>query len=67
MLDKTSDGRTDPVFDYLAAGHAANSVDKRRSWYLRPDSVLRKLCYDGHSIRLGRLSMADYLLGKPHC
>ena len=36
------------------------------SWYLRPDAILRKLCYGGNSIRPGRLSMADYLLGKPH-
>ena len=36
------------------------------SWHLRPDAILRKLCYGTHSIRPGRLSMADYLLGKPH-
>jgi ankyrin repeat protein len=27
MLDRIADGRTDLVFDYLAQGHAANSVD----------------------------------------
>ena len=36
------------------------------SWHLRPDAILRKLCYGSHSIRPGRLSMSDYLLGKPH-
>jgi hypothetical protein len=36
------------------------------SWYLRPDPILRKLCYDGYSIRPNRLSMEGYLLGKPH-
>ncbi|MGE5325431.1 MAG: ankyrin repeat domain-containing protein [Deltaproteobacteria bacterium] len=36
------------------------------SWHLRPDAILRKLCYGNHSIRPGRLSMSDYLLGKPH-
>src|SRR5271169_419722 len=35
------------------------------SWYGRPDSILRKLCYGDFSIRSGRLSMAAYLLGKP--
>jgi ankyrin repeat protein len=28
MLDEIADGRTDLVFDYLAAGHAANSNDR---------------------------------------
>jgi ankyrin repeat protein len=36
------------------------------SWYARPDSVLRKLCYGNFSIRAGRQSMEAYLLGKPH-
>lgn len=36
------------------------------SWYLRPDPILRKLCYNGYSIRPNRLSMEGYLLGKPH-
>jgi ankyrin repeat protein len=36
------------------------------SWYGRPDSILRKLCYDRFSIRPGRLSMQAYLLGEPH-
>ena len=36
------------------------------SWYARPDSVLRKLCYGDFSIRAGRQSMEAYLLGKPH-
>jgi ankyrin repeat protein len=36
------------------------------SWYARPDSVLRKLCYGEFSIRAGRQSMEAYLLGKPH-
>lgn len=35
------------------------------SWHLRPDSVLRKLCYGRFSIRPGRLSMDMYLLGSP--
>jgi ankyrin repeat protein len=36
------------------------------SWYRRPDSILRKLCYGGFSIRPERLTMDAYLLGKPH-
>ena len=36
------------------------------SWYARPDSVLRKLCYGDFSIRPERKSMDAYLLGKPH-
>jgi ankyrin repeat protein len=35
------------------------------SWHLRPDAVLRKLCYGKFSIRPDRLSMETYLLGKP--
>jgi uncharacterized protein len=35
------------------------------SWHLRPDSVLRKLLYDGFSIRQGRRTMDSYLLGTP--
>jgi ankyrin repeat protein len=36
------------------------------SWYARPDSILRKLCYGEFDIRAGRRSMAAYLLGEPH-
>lgn len=36
------------------------------SWYARPDSVLRLLCYGEFSIRPRRHSMAAYLLGEPH-
>jgi len=36
------------------------------SWYGRPDSVLRKLCYGQFQIRPNRRSMAAYLLGDPH-
>lgn len=36
------------------------------SWHLRPDTILRKLCYNGFSIRPARLSMEAYLLGNPH-
>jgi uncharacterized protein len=36
------------------------------SWHLRPDSVLRMLCYGHFSIRAERCSMEANLLGKPH-
>lgn len=36
------------------------------SWHLRPDSILRKLCYGPHRIRDGRRSMERNLLGDPH-
>jgi len=35
------------------------------SWHLRPDSLLRKLCYGGISIRPDRRSMDASLLGTP--
>jgi uncharacterized protein len=35
------------------------------SWYLRPDPVLRLLCYGDFRIRPGRQSMRTYLIGKP--
>jgi len=36
------------------------------SWYLRPDSILRMLCYGDFHVRPNRRSMAAYLLGEPH-
>lgn len=36
------------------------------SWHLRPDSILRKLCYGDFSIRPERQSMEINLLGQPH-
>jgi uncharacterized protein len=35
------------------------------SWYGRPDSVLRLLCYGPYRIRADRKSMAAYVLGEP--
>jgi len=35
------------------------------SWHLRPDSILRKLCYGDFRIRPGRKDMKSYLLGEP--
>jgi len=36
------------------------------SWHQRPDSILRKLCYDDHSIHPKRQTMDAYLRGTPH-
>ncbi|MBI1940804.1 MAG: ankyrin repeat domain-containing protein [Acidobacteria bacterium] len=36
------------------------------SWHLRPDSILRKLCYGDFCIHSERRSMAANLLGEPH-
>src|SRR5258708_5497197 len=36
------------------------------SWYLRPDAILRRLCYGGFSIHADRRSMEANLLGAPH-
>jgi len=35
------------------------------SWSLRPDSILRKLCYGSFSVHPEGCSMDEYLLGKP--
>ncbi|MDX2055965.1 MAG: ankyrin repeat domain-containing protein [Polyangiaceae bacterium] len=36
------------------------------SWHLRPDAILRQLCYGEFSIRPDRTSMVAALLGTPH-
>ncbi len=36
------------------------------SWHLRPDAILRKLCYGNFSIRDDRAPMEINLLGEPH-
>lgn len=35
------------------------------SWYLRPDPILRKLCYGEFRIHPERKSMSEYLQGEP--
>ena len=36
------------------------------SWYLRPDPILRLLCFGDFKIRPNRKSMRAYLVGMPH-
>lgn len=57
----------------LDAGAKVQAVDMNgdsplswASWYCRPDSILRMLCYGDFQIRQGRKSMAENLLGEPH-
>ena len=56
MLDKIADGRTDLVFEYLAAGHAANSKDQGGvsliKWcaYYGDVSAIRFLLANGESV-----------------
>lgn len=35
------------------------------SWYLRPTAILRMLCFGNFHINPNRMSMSDYLQGKP--
>lgn len=56
----------------LDAGAAIDAKDMNgdspltwASWHLRPDSILRKLCYGDFSIRPDRRSMEANLLGQP--
>jgi ankyrin repeat protein len=67
----------------LAAGARRDAKDANGdsplawgSWHLRPDAILRKLCYEGFTIHPDRRSASDHgagwsaldaaLLGKPH-
>lgn len=56
MLDRITDGRTDLVFDYLSAGHAATSTDERGvaliKWcaYYGDVSALRFLLASGEAL-----------------
>jgi len=82
MLERIADGRTDLVFEYVTEGHPATAVDDDgaplswASWHLRPDSILRMLCYAGMTSHPNRRSTFDHgvgwgeldasLLGTPH-
>lgn len=57
----------------LGAGAAREAKDANgdtplgwASWYDRPDSTLRRLCYGPYALRPGRASMQNSLLGTPH-
>jgi ankyrin repeat protein len=57
----------------LDAGAAVDAKDMNgdspltwASWYLRPASILRKLCYGNFRIRPDYKGMQAHLLGRPH-
>ncbi len=66
-------GSEETVQRLLDAGAAIDAKDMNgdspltwASWHLRPDSILRKLCYGNFSIRADRRSMESNLIGTPH-
>jgi uncharacterized protein len=66
-------GSEDTIQMLLDAGAKIDAKDMNgdsplswASWYLRPDPILRKLCYGDYHVRAGRRSMASYLIGEPH-
>ncbi len=65
-------GTEETIVLLLDAGAAREAKDMNgdtplswASWYLRPDAILRRLCYDGFKIHPDRRSMAANLLGGP--
>jgi ankyrin repeat protein len=65
-------GTEETIVLLLDAGAAREAKDMNgdtplswASWYLRPDAILRQLCYDGFKVHPDRRSMAVNLLGAP--
>jgi len=65
-------GTEDTIQLLLDAGAAKDARDVNgdsplswASWHLRPDAILRKLCFGEFSIHPDRRSMRAYLLGTP--
>ena len=65
-------GAEETIQMLLDAGAAKDARDANgdsplswASWHLRPDAILRKLCFGEFSIRPDRRSMRAYLLGTP--
>ena len=63
-------GSEETVMHLLAAGAAVDAKDAHgdspltwASWHLRPDAILRQLCYDGFSIHPMRRSTYDHGAG----
>ena len=66
-------GTEDTIRRLLDAGAKIDAKDMNgdsplgwASWYLRPDPILRMLCYGDFRIHPNRRSMAGYLQGWPH-
>jgi hypothetical protein len=67
-------GTEETIQSLLDAGAVIDAKDMNgdsplswASWYIRPDAILRKLCYGDFRIRPQRRSMRENLLGDPHC
>ena len=66
-------GSEDTIDVLLRAGAVRDAKDANgdtplswASWYVRPDSILRRLCYGTHTIQPDRTTMQAALLGRPH-
>lgn len=66
-------GTEDTIDSLLGAGASREAKDANgdtplgwASWYARPDSILRRLCYGSLSIQPDRIPMRRALLGRPH-
>jgi ankyrin repeat protein len=66
-------GEEETIRLLLEAGAKIDAIDANgdtplswASWYLRPDPILRLLCYGDYRISPGHRPMRDYLLGTPH-
>lgn len=66
-------GSDDTIRMLISAGARIDARDTHgdtplgwASWYTRPDSILRQLCYGEHHVRTGRATMAQDLLGTPY-
>ena len=66
-------GSEDTIDCLLGAGAAREAKDANgdtplswASWYVRPDSILRRLCYGTFTINPDRTPMRAALLGKPN-
>ena len=65
-------GSEDSIDLLLGAGAAREAKDENgdtplswASWYVRPDSILKRLCYGTFTIHPDRMPMQTALLGRP--
>jgi hypothetical protein len=68
-ISRIAAGRTDLVFDHLAAGGEARACDgdgvSLLRWHTRPDAILRLLLHGGQRIHQDHQPRARTLLGRP--
>ena len=61
---RAADGR--PLVQWCAYyGENGDSPLSWASWYARPDSILRRLCYGTFTIHPDRMPMQAAILGRP--